>query len=88
MLLGVFFSIVLLYILLSFILLPFQYRFLVALKQQEKVNRLKGLGQGDMYDRMSASELELQYNVQSNALFLLANLMASILYRMKHSARK
>ncbi|MDP4170455.1 MAG: DUF3949 domain-containing protein, partial [Bacillota bacterium] len=76
-----FLILVIFYVLLSLILLPFQYRFLVSMKQQEKINRLKGKKQGELYDKMSVGELELQYNIQSNPLFLLANIFASVIYR-------
>lgn len=88
MVFGVFFIIFIFYVLLSLILLPFQYRFLVSMKQREKINRLKGIKQGEMYDKMNVGELELQYNIQSNPLFLLANVFASVIYRIKHPIKK
>jgi Protein of unknown function (DUF3949) len=62
-----------------------QYRFLIVLKADEEKNRLKGKKQGEMYEAMNASELSLHGNMQGNPLFFLANLFASILYRVKHS---
>jgi Protein of unknown function (DUF3949) len=73
-----------LYVLISLLILPMQYRFLVALKAEEQKNRLKGKKQGEMYDAMNAGELSLHGNMQGNPVFFLANLFASILYRMKH----
>ncbi|MCR8848200.1 DUF3949 domain-containing protein [Rossellomorea sp. SC111] len=70
---------------LVLILLPMQYRFLIALKADEEKNRLKGKKQAEMYDAMNVSELSLHGNMQGNPLFFLANLFASILYRVKHS---
>ncbi|MCA1053987.1 DUF3949 domain-containing protein [Rossellomorea aquimaris] len=83
--LTIFLAIVGVYFIISLILLPFQYRFLIALKAEEAKNRRKGRKQGDMYDRMNAGELSLHGNMQGNPLFLLANIMASILYRIKHA---
>jgi hypothetical protein len=73
-----------LYVLISLLILPMQYRFLVVLKAEEQKNRLKGKKQGEMYDAMNAGELSLHGNMQGNPVFFLANLFASILYRMKH----
>lgn len=69
-----------LYVLISLLILPMQYRFLIALKAEEEKNRLKGKKQGEMYDDMNAGELSLH----GNPLFFLANLFASILYRVRH----
>ncbi|WP_226672072.1 DUF3949 domain-containing protein [Rossellomorea aquimaris] len=82
--LYIFLAIFGLYVLISLLILPMQYRFLIALKAEEQKNRLKGKKQGEMYDAMNAGELSLHGNMQGNPLFLLANLFASILYRMKH----
>jgi hypothetical protein len=84
--LTIFLAIIGLYVLISLLILPMQYRFLIALKADEEKNRLRGKKQGEMYDAMNASELSLHGNMQGNPLFFLANLFASILYRVKHSA--
>ena len=73
-----------LYVLISLLILPMQYRFLIALKAEEEKHRLKGKKQGDMYDAMNAGELSLHSNMQGNPLFFLANLFASILYKVRH----
>ncbi|MCC5804385.1 DUF3949 domain-containing protein [Rossellomorea vietnamensis] len=82
--LYIFLAIFGLYVLISLLMLPMQYRFLIALKAEEEKNRLKGKKQGEMYDDMNAGELSLHGNMQGNPLFFLANLFASILYRVKH----
>ncbi|PFA62895.1 DUF3949 domain-containing protein [Bacillus sp. AFS015802] len=82
--LYIFLAILGLYVLISLLILPMQYRFLITLKAEEEKNRLKGKKQGEMYDAMNAGELSLHGNMQGNPLFLLANLFASILYRVKH----
>ncbi|QTC40264.1 DUF3949 domain-containing protein [Bacillus sp. V3] len=84
MLLEVFLIIAGVYILISLLILPFQYRFLITLKKEEEKHRKKGLTQGDMYDKMNAGELALHSNLQGNPLFFLANILASIIYWFKH----
>ncbi|MEL3970970.1 DUF3949 domain-containing protein [Rossellomorea oryzaecorticis] len=84
MLLDVFFIIIGVYILISLLILPFQYRFLLVLKKEEEKYRKKGLTQGEMYDKMNAGELALHSNMQGNPLFFLANVLASIIYWLKH----
>ena len=81
----IFFTVIGIYVLLSIVMLPFQYRFLVALKQEERKFKAKGKTQGEMYDEMNAGELVLHSHIQGNALFFLANIMASIVYKMKYS---
>ncbi|MDE5053860.1 DUF3949 domain-containing protein [Niallia taxi] len=80
----IFITVISLYILLSIVILPLQYRFLVALKQEEAKFKAKGKTQGDMYDEMNAGEQALHNNIQGSALFFLANIMASIVYKLKH----
>ncbi|SFA86066.1 MULTISPECIES: DUF3949 domain-containing protein [unclassified Bacillus (in: firmicutes)] len=84
MLTYVFLGIFVFYVLLSLFMLPFSYRHLVALKEMEAKNKLKGKTQGEMYDRMNAGELMLHENAQGNPIFLLTNILASIMYRVKH----
>lgn len=84
MALYIFLAIFAFYVFISLLILPFQYHFLVALKEEEEKNKMKGKTQGEMYDNMDVGELALQENVQGNPLFFLANILASILYRIKH----
>jgi Protein of unknown function (DUF3949) len=83
MMLEVFLIIAGVYILISLLILPFQYRFLITLKREEEKHRKKGRTQGEMYDSMKAGDLALHSNMQGNPLFLLANILASIIYRFK-----
>lgn len=82
--LSVFLAGIGLYVILSLLILPMQYRFLIALKEKEQKNEMKGRTQGEMYDDMNAGEQVLHGNMQGNPLFFLANLMATILYKIKH----
>ncbi|BCB04126.1 DUF3949 domain-containing protein [Bacillus sp. KH172YL63] len=84
MTLTIFLAVFGLYVLISLLILPIQYRFLVALKAEEEKNRLKGKKQGEMYDEMNAGELVLHENMQGNGLFFLANLLAAVIYRVRH----
>lgn len=81
---SVFLAIIGLYVIVSLLILPLQYRFLIALKEKEQKKKLKGKTQGEMYDDMNAGEQVLHGNMQGNPLFFLANLMATILYKIKH----
>ncbi|EWG12985.1 DUF3949 domain-containing protein [Cytobacillus firmus] len=84
MLLTIFWVVLGLYVLLSLIILPMQYRFLANLKEMEAKNKAKGKTQGEMYDSMRVHELVLHENMQGNPIFFLANLLASVIYRIKH----
>lgn len=83
MTLNIFLGILGIYILLSILLLPIQYRYIKALKAAENKIRLNGKKQSEMYDKMNAGELVLHENAQGNGLFFLANIFASILYRIR-----
>lgn len=85
MTLSIILGILLFYILLSIMLLPFQYRYIKAIKAEENKLKSNGKKQSDMYDKMNAGELVLHENVQGNGLFFLANILASNIYRIKHS---
>ncbi|MBN8202245.1 MULTISPECIES: DUF3949 domain-containing protein [Bacillaceae] len=84
MLLNIFWGILGLYVLLSLLILPTQYRFLTTLKKEEAKNKAKGKTQGEMYDNMGAGELVVHENIQGNPVFFLANFLASVIYRIKH----
>lgn len=86
--LYIFLAIFCLYVFISLLILPFQYRFLIALKEEEKKNELRGKTQGEMYEALNAGEQSLQGNMQGNPLFFLGNILASILYRIKHPKKE
>ncbi|EKN66501.1 hypothetical protein BABA_15367 [Neobacillus bataviensis LMG 21833] len=71
------------YILLSLILLPFQYSYIKELKKMDKKRRAQGISQDEMYDNMSFEEQQLSFNAQGNVLFIGANLFATLLYTLK-----
>jgi hypothetical protein len=72
------------YILLSLILVPFQYRYVEQMEKMRKENENKGKSQGEMMEDMEFEEQVLHANVQGNVLFILANILATIVYKMKH----
>ena len=72
------------YILLSFALLPMQYRYIKELKEMDKRRKQLGLKQDEYYEKMSFETQQLHFNAQGNLLFLGANLMATLLYNWKH----
>lgn len=48
------------------------------------VNEKKGKSQGEMMEDMEFEEQLLHANVQGNMLFILANIIATIVYKVKH----
>lgn len=72
------------YILLSLILVPFQYRYVEQMEKMRIENEKKGKSQGEMMADMGFEEQVLHANVQGNMLFILANILATIVYKVKH----
>jgi hypothetical protein len=80
----IFFIFIIGYILLSLILIPFQYRYVEQMEKMRKENEKKGKRQGEMMEDMGFEEQVLHANVQGNMLFFLANILATIIYKVKH----
>nr|WP_263323484.1 DUF3949 domain-containing protein [Neobacillus sp. Marseille-Q6967] len=80
----VFWAFILGYVLLSIILVPFQYRYIEQLEKMRKANEKKGKSQGEMFEDMEFENQVLHANAQGNLLFILANILATILYKIKH----
>lgn len=72
------------YILLSLILIPFQYRYVEQMEKMRIENEKKGKSQGEMMEDMEFEQQVLHANVQGNLLFFLANILATIVYKVKH----
>jgi len=72
------------YILLSLILIPFQYRYVEQMEKMRKANEKKGINQGEMMENMKFEEQILHANVQGSILFFLANILATIVYKIKN----
>lgn len=80
----VIFGIILAYILLSFILLPIQYRYIKELKEMDKKRKASGLSQNEYYEKMSFETEQLHFNAQGNPIFIGANILATLLYNRRH----
>ncbi|OLS39196.1 DUF3949 domain-containing protein [Bacillus sp. MRMR6] len=72
------------YIVLSLVLVPFQYRYIKQLEEMRIINNAKKKSQGDMYEEMEFEHQVLHANAQGNMLFFLANILATIIYKVKH----
>ncbi|MFD2656544.1 DUF3949 domain-containing protein [Gracilibacillus thailandensis] len=68
------------YLLLSLVLVPFQYRYLTGVKE-EQIRCEQN--QSEYYNSKSVAEQILHANTQGNPVFILANVMAYIIYKLK-----
>ncbi|MFB3162219.1 DUF3949 domain-containing protein [Neobacillus sp. 179-J 1A1 HS] len=76
------------YILLSLILIPFQYRYVEQMeKKMRKANEKKGIGQSEMMENMKFEDQVLHANVQASMIFILANILATIIYKVKNQEK-
>lgn len=71
------------YLLLTLIMIPFQYRYVEQMEKKRLENEKKGKSQGEMIEDMEFQEQLLHANVQGNVLFFLANILATIIYKVK-----
>lgn len=69
MTLNIFLGILAIYFLISLLILPMQYRYLKAIKAEEKKFKANGKKQSEMYDQMNAGELVLHENAQGMESF-------------------
>ena len=69
------------YLLLSLVLVPFQYRYLTGVEEEQNRN---GQNQTAYYESKSASEQILHANTQGNILFGFANVIAYAIYKIKN----
>lgn len=61
-------------------MIPLQYNYIVALDKKEK----KAGSQQKAYDLMSFEELNLHFNIQSNALNFVPNFIAYLIFKHKN----
>lgn len=80
----VFWAFVIGYLLLSIILVPFQYRYIAQLEKLRKANEAKGKSQGEMFEEMEFENQVLHANAQGNLLFFLANILATVVYKIRN----
>jgi flagellar biosynthesis protein FliP len=66
---------------ITLVMIPVQYRYIKAMEEEKKKKKRKS---GEVFDTMPFGEAFLHQNAQSNPLFLPANLIAYIIYRMKN----
>lgn len=69
---------------ITLVMIPIQYRYIKAMEEEKKKKKRKS---GEAFDNMPFGEAFLHQNAQSNPLFLPANLIAYLIYRVKHKDR-
>ncbi|WHY01431.1 DUF3949 domain-containing protein [Neobacillus sp. DY30] len=72
------------YILLSLILIPFQSRYVEQMEKLRKENEEKGISQGEMMEGMKFEDQVLHANVQGSIIFILPNILATIIYKIRN----
>jgi hypothetical protein len=75
------------YILLSLILIPFQYRYVEQMEKMRKNSEKNGISQGEMMENMKFEDQVLHANAQGSMIFILANILATIVYKLKHRGK-
>jgi hypothetical protein len=71
------------YVIITIIALPFQYRYINAIEEMKKRDIEKT--QGQMYDSLEFEEQVIHANGQGNFLFFGANIIASLIYKKRTS---
>ena len=71
------------YFLISLFILPFQYKYIKALKEMDKERMKLGLSQSEYYEKMEFGREQLHFNAQGNLLFIGANMLATVLYHWR-----
>lgn len=67
------------YIVYFLIMIPIQYSYISEMNQ-----RLKNKSHNDVYDSMSFEEQQLHFNAQGSLLNLPSNLVAQLIYKLRH----
>lgn len=62
-------------------MIPIQYSYITEMKKRLKK---QNQSQNEMYDNMSFEEQQLHFNVQGNLLNLPSNLVAALIYKIRH----
>jgi predicted membrane protein len=68
------------WIITTIIMTPIQYRYI---KKMEELKKQKQLSQSEMYEEMPVQEEILHMNLQSNILFIPANIIAGLIYKYR-----
>lgn len=69
------------WIITTIIMTPIQYRYI---KKMEELKKERKQTQGRMYEEMPVQEEILHMNLQSNPLFIPANIIAGLIYKYRH----
>ncbi|WP_079507994.1 DUF3949 domain-containing protein [Mesobacillus jeotgali] len=69
------------FLITTIIMAPIQYRYITKMEESKKYRKQT---QGEMYEEMPVHEEVLHANLQSNPLFLPANMIAGMIYKFRH----
>ncbi|MFT9599144.1 DUF3949 domain-containing protein [Mesobacillus sp.] len=69
------------FIITTAIMTPIQYKYI---KKMEELKKEQKLTQSKMYEEMPVQEEILHMNLQSNPLFIPANIIAGTIYKFRH----
>lgn len=69
------------FIITTAIMTPIQYRYI---KKMEELKKDTKLSQSEVYEKMPVQEEILHMNLQSNLLFIPANILAGMIYKFRH----
>ncbi|WP_213365857.1 DUF3949 domain-containing protein [Mesobacillus boroniphilus] len=69
------------FIITTVIMTPIQYRYITKMEELKKARKQT---QGRMYEEMPVQEEILHMNLQSNPLFIPANIIAGMIYKFCH----
>ncbi|MBT2684301.1 DUF3949 domain-containing protein [Bacillus sp. ISL-37] len=69
------------FIITTIIMTPIQYRYI---KKMEELKEERKLTQSKLYEEMPVHEEVLHMNLQSNPLFIPANIIAGMIYNFRH----
>ncbi len=71
-------------LIVTIVMVPIQYRYIKRMEEEKKRKK----AQGKIYEDMPVQEQILHQNAQMNPLFLPANIIAHIIYRVKQGGRR
>lgn len=70
-----------LFIVSTAIMTPIQYRYI---KEMKRLKEEQKLTQNEVYEKMPVQEEVLHMNLQSNLLFIPANILAGLIYKYRY----
>ncbi|QQZ08953.1 DUF3949 domain-containing protein [Heyndrickxia vini] len=63
------------------VMIPIEYNNISSIKEQKKK---ANISHNEMYEKMSFEEEQLNFNLQGNLLNLPSNLVAALIYKLRH----